>query len=39
MSKSAVEKVHSVSVDPNTIITYDNFDFIEGRRGERTSDI
>ena len=30
MSKSAVEKVRSVGVDPNTIITYDNFDFTEG---------
>ena len=38
MSKSAVEKVRSVGADPNAIVTYDNFDFAEGRRGERTGD-
>ena len=30
MSKSVVEKIYSVGIDPNTIVTYDNFNFIEG---------
>ena len=30
MSKSAIKKVYSIGIDLNTIITYDNFNFIEG---------
>lgn len=38
MSKSAIEKVRSVGAGSDAIVTYDNFDFAEGRRGERAGD-
>lgn len=38
MSKSAAEKVRLIGSSPNAIVTYDNFDFLESRRGERAGD-
>ena len=29
MSESVVNKVYNIGIDPNTIITYNNFKFLE----------
>lgn len=38
LTVEAKKHIQEVGSNPDTVVAYDNFDFVEGRRGERTGD-